>query len=172
MNSKLHEAFCAPFTESEIEWRLGQSGVYQKQGTQAVWAVALAYVTARAIQNRLDSVVGPLNWKVEYPMVEERGVLCNILIRDEQGEWVGKIDGAEPTKQDAFKGGISSAFKRAAVLWGMGRYLYEIDRTFVQTSFKKTPQCTEKGRAKDGGSYVNFFWQKPSINEVLNASRV
>ena len=40
-----------PFHAEEVEWRIGQSG---KTRGGKIWAKAFAYVTNRAIQNRLD----------------------------------------------------------------------------------------------------------------------
>jgi hypothetical protein len=48
-----------PFEIHEIEWRIAQRG--EKNGTP--WAKVLAYVTNRAIMDRLDNVVGPQNWR-------------------------------------------------------------------------------------------------------------
>src|SRR5690606_38042070 len=42
-------------------------------------------------------------------------------------EWVTKWDGAENTEKEAVKGGLSGAMKRAAVQWGIGRYLYQLE---------------------------------------------
>ena len=38
--------------------------------------------------------------------------------------WITKADGAGDTDIEGEKGGISDALKRAAVVWGIGRYLY------------------------------------------------
>lgn len=102
-----------PFASADIKHRTGPGG---KQ---------LPYVTNRAIQERLDTVVGPENWKNEYIPWEigSPGVLCGLSIRIDN-EWVTKWDGAEQSTQDPVKGGFSDAMKRAAVQWGIGRYLY------------------------------------------------
>lgn len=88
-------------------------------------AIAIAYVTARAIQDRLDEVCGPENWKNEFVAWKGEHQLCGISIRVD-GEWITKWDGAENTDIEPLKGGLSSAFKRAAAQWGIGRYLYEV----------------------------------------------
>jgi len=46
-------------------------------------------------------------------------------------EWIWKADGAGDTDVEAEKGAISDAFKRAAVKWGVGRYLYDLDSPWV-----------------------------------------
>ena len=51
-----------PFKNEDIEWRIQSSG--EKNGKP--WAKVLAYVQARAIQERLDSVFGVLGWQLRY----------------------------------------------------------------------------------------------------------
>jgi hypothetical protein len=59
--------------------------------------------------------------------------LCGISIFcAERGEWVQKWDAAENTDIEPVKGGISDSFKRAAVLWGIGRYLYGLAAMWVE----------------------------------------
>ena len=38
--------------------------------------------------------------------------------------WISKSDGADDSNIEGAKGGLSDAFKRAAVKFGIGRYLY------------------------------------------------
>ena len=111
-----------PFGEKDIEWRLQQCG--EKNGK--IWARCLAYVTARAIESRLDEVCGSENWKNEFRAGPDGGILCGISIKC-GGEWVTKWDGAENTQVESVKGGLSDAMKRAGVQWGIGRYLYDLD---------------------------------------------
>ena len=105
------------FESNDIEWRLQQCGK-TKEGK--IWGMALAYVTNRAIMNRLDEVCGPENWKNEFKAAPDGGILCGISIKIGD-EWVTKWDGAENTDIEAVKGGLSGAMKRAAVQWGIGR---------------------------------------------------
>lgn len=142
-----------PFEAKDIEWRIGRSG----QAGQRIWATALAYVTARAAQDRLDDVVGAHNWKVSYSF-EDHGILCSLAIKCGD-EWIRKVDGAPETQVEAFKGGISSAFKRAASVWGIGRYLYHLDETFVEIVDKKT-KGSNYAKLKDGPV---FYWLTPTL---------
>lgn len=103
------------------------------------------YVTARAIQNRLDAVVGAQNWKPvfrQWHTVTDRdgnpipSQLCTIQIfDDERHEWLEKTDGAENTDYEPVKGGLSDAMKRAASQWGIGRYLYKLGTPWVDVEF-------------------------------------
>lgn len=118
------EKLRAPFKSSEIEWRVGSTTKDKSKG------LALPYVTNRAIQNRLDEVCGIENWQNDFKEVENARI-CGISIRI-NGEWLTKWDGAQDTKKEAIKGGLSGAMKRAAVQWGMGRYLYNIPAMWVK----------------------------------------
>jgi hypothetical protein len=131
-----------PFTPRDIEWKPGSITRDRKKG------LAMAYITNRAIQERLDDVCGPENWRNEFRQGPEGGVLCGISIRitreDGSSEWVTKWDGAENTEFEAVKGGLSGSMKRAAVQWGLGRYLYELPAQWVPLDergrFAETPR--------------------------------
>lgn len=139
------------FHADEIEWRLQQAG--DKNGK--IWAISVPYVTNRAIMQRLDDVVGPANWKNEFAQGPEGGVLCGLSIKVD-GEWVTKWDGAENTDIEGVKGGLSGAMKRAAVQWGIGRYLYGLDETFANVS----DNGKLRGKTKDGKP---FKWDPPRL---------
>ncbi|KAG3043437.1 hypothetical protein PC121_g22543 [Phytophthora cactorum] len=109
-----------PFPPEEIEWRVGSTNGDKTKG------IALAYVTNRAIQNRLDEVFGVFGWRNEYREWKEKSQLCGISVKVE-GEWITKWDGADDSNMEAVKGGLSDAMKRAAYQWGIGRYLYKLE---------------------------------------------
>lgn len=107
----------APFPENEIRW-------VPKGGGREV-----AYVTARHGMNRLDEAVGPAFWSDHYEIFGQDGVLCRLTVSFDGGStWVTKCGiGGYAGMQDAEddeKSAESSAFKRAAVKFGIGRYLY------------------------------------------------
>lgn len=147
------KALQEPFQPDEIEWRLQQSG--EKNGR--VWGNCVPYVTNRAIQNRLDDVVGPAGWKNHFRAAPDGGVLCGISIRID-GEWVTKWDGAENTDIEGVKGGLSASMKRSAVQWGIGRYLYALEESFANVS----ENGKLRGKTKDGKS---FRWDPPPLPE-------
>lgn len=143
-----------PFPEKNTLWRIQRAG-FTKAGNP--WAVVLCYVDARAIMDRLDDVVGPLNWTDTYTHLDN-GVLCRISIRDNNGNWITKEDGSPETKVEAFKGGISKAFVRCAVKWGIGRYLYNLPQTYAECILEKF----------NGYNYANvdgkaFYWKNPKL---------
>ena len=84
----------------------------------------LAYIDARDVADRLDEVVGQAFWQNRYTCVN--GVtVCEIGIKVDDESWIWKSDGAPETTIEAEKGALSDAFKRAAVKWGIARYLYD-----------------------------------------------
>lgn len=150
-----------PFREDEIEWRIGQCG---KKSDGEVWATCLAYIEARALQDRLDEVCGPENWKVEYEVLSggekiTPGIVCKLSIKADNNKWVTKQDGADQTDTEAFKGGISSAFKRAGSVWGAGRYLYGVTSSFAKIVDRRTGG-SRYGKTKDG---TEFHWLPPGL---------
>lgn len=110
----LFASLAAPFDKNEVKTRA-------QAGRQ------LSYITARTAMNRLDSVLGGENWWDEY-FSQENSVLCRLTIRFPDGSTVTKCDAGGyagmADQGDDDKSGYSDAFKRAAVKFGVGRYLY------------------------------------------------
>jgi hypothetical protein len=122
--SDMFERLASPFDPSEVDWRVGSMTKDKTKG------MALAYVDARTVMDRLDTVCGPAGWQNRYVM-EGTKTVCEIGIKCD-GEWVWKADGAGDSDIEAEKGALSDAFKRAAVRWGIGRYLYNMESPWVE----------------------------------------
>ncbi|MCM7619843.1 Rad52/Rad22 family DNA repair protein [Enterobacter vonholyi] len=145
----------APFASEDIEWRIQQVG----KNNNGIWAKVLAYVTNRAIMKRLDEVCGKAGWRNEYRDIPNNGgVECGISIKVE-GEWITKWDAAENTQVEAVKGGRSGAMKRAAVQWGIGRYLYNLEEGFAVVSATRAPGF-QYAKSKEVGV---FYWKAPAL---------
>ncbi|MGL5085727.1 MAG: Rad52/Rad22 family DNA repair protein [Clostridium sp.] len=132
---ELENALKKPFELHEIEWRVGSS--FERNGE--VKALALPYVTSRAIMDRLDEVFGLDGWSDEYKPWGNSAQLCGITVRIGDRE-ITKWDGADSSDIEAVKGGLSNALKRTAVKFGIGRYLYSFDPIWVR--------CDVKGKNK------------------------
>ena len=120
----IFDKLAEPFPLETTHWRVGHTTKDKKKG------VALAYIDARDVMDRLDLVVGPENWRDEYFETPKR-VFCTLYINHWKLGWLGKTDGAGDTSFEGEKGGISDAFKRAAVRWGIGRYLYSLSAPWI-----------------------------------------
>lgn len=132
-----------PFDPKDVEWRI------QKKSKDGTKGMAMAYIDARAIANRLDEVTDRNmidGWSVDYRPIDMgtvkrqrrgfdteepiKGFICAITLYS-GGEKYTREDGANLTDFEAFKGGLSGAFKRAASAWGIGRYLYDLPVTWA-----------------------------------------
>lgn len=125
---ELRQALAAPFSNGDIEWRVSATTQDKSKG------LAVPYVTNRAIQNRLDSTVGIDGWQNEFiPWKDGKAQLCGISIYfQQQKQWLTKWDGADDSDFESVKGGLSDSMKRAAVEWGVGRYLYGMTQIWVK----------------------------------------
>lgn len=109
------EQLKAPFPVESLHWRMG------KLNAKGDKALMLVYIDARDVMDRFDEVFGS-HWADDYKEVMGR-LVCTITI-----DGISKSDGAGDTNFEAEKGGLSDAFKRAAVKWGVGRYLYDASK--------------------------------------------
>jgi hypothetical protein len=120
------DALSAPFEPRDIK--------YKPQMVKNNRALAMAYIDARLIQDRLDTVVGVENWEDAYKILPDGSVMCRLRIK--LGDrWISKTDVGSPSEQpdvgDRLKAAFSDALKRAAVKFGIGRYLYRLPAQWV-----------------------------------------
>lgn len=150
MMTKIWDELKAPFDPAKVSWRVGSTTKDKKRG------LALAYIDARDVMERLDAACGPEGWQDEYQETPRGRLICSISIKVDES-WITKTDGAGDTDVEGDKGAISDAFKRAAVKWGIGRYLYDIDSPWVEIeSF--------------GNSYRIAASAKPDLERALKGS--
>jgi hypothetical protein len=181
------DALKAPFDQNDVKYRI------QSMTGDQTKALMLPYVDSRGVQDRLDAVLGPENWKDEYiewqmpgvqldPMAAQtagwdsyknqedkkqaahfideyyqKGVKCRLSIRVGD-EWITKEDGAANTSIEGVKGGISQALRRAAVKFGIGRYLYNLPDLWIPI---QAAYVDGKESAYYKGSYR--YYSKPDL---------
>lgn len=151
-----------PFHPDDIEWRVGSTNSDKSKG------LALAYVTNRAIQNRLDEAFGVFGWRNEYKEWKQTSQLCGISVKFE-GEWITKWDGADDSQTEAVKGGLSDSMKRAAYQWGIGRYLYKLPQKWVKLKpAGRSYAIDEKVQLPKWALPENYDYQ---INDEINEEK-
>lgn len=120
------KALATPFDASEVR--------FKPAVVSGNRAMALAYVDARVIQDRLDEVLGVTGWQDDYEVLPDNSVVCRLRLKLGD-EWVTKVDVGGPSEQpdggDRMKAAFSDALKRAAVKFGVGRYLYRLPAQWV-----------------------------------------
>ncbi len=147
---EIMEKLQAPFESHDVEWRVQRS---VSNGTKVV---VNAYITNRAIMNRLDEVFGYGNWKNEFTHIGNMGVKCRISVKVGD-EWVYKEDGVEfkvssdNEKIDPIKTAYSNAMKRCGVQLGIGRYLYDLNDVIVPLQ--------ERGQ----NYHKSKYWNNPQL---------
>ena len=136
----LTKALSAPFELTQVK--------FKPAVVSGNRAMALAYVDARVIQDRLDDVLGVAGWQDDYECREDGSVVCRLRLRLGD-QWVTKVDVGSPSEQpdehDRVKAAFSDALKRAAVKFGVGRYLYRLPSTWCdydpqKRQFRQLPQ--------------------------------
>tara|TARA_R110000787_G_scaffold89251_3_gene189022 strand:+ start:7540 stop:8370 length:831 start_codon:yes stop_codon:yes gene_type:complete len=156
--SKVLSNLRRPFVDEEVFWR---AQTVSKNGS----AMILAYVDSRAVQQRLDDALGPHNWQTSIKVDGPKNLAgIGILIN---GDWVWKWDGAGDTAIESSKGGISDAIKRACVLWGMARHLYDLPTTWskVEDNKPNVPGCRQVF-INDYKKGIKGYATAPSIREI------
>ena len=138
--ANIWEELAKPFDPSEVELKVQATTQDRKRG------MVVAYVDARTVMDRLDAVLGPGNWWDSYYVSTDKEVggkrvvevVCLLGVRaQEGGEWIEKQDVGEG---DTLKAATSDALKRAAVKFGVGRYLYKLPKVWADL---------ERGQIKD-----------------------
>lgn len=146
-----------PFPIECVEWR---AQTVDRTGRRAL---ALAYIDARSVMARLDEALGPTNWQDSY-RYEGNRIVCRLELRI-NGEWVAKEDGSGDTNFEGEKGGISGAFKRAAVKWGIGRYLYDVDALWADCDAYESGKSGRDGKKK----WVFKDWTDKGLRDLDQA---
>lgn len=150
-----YQELTKPFPESRLEWRVLRAG----KNAKGLWAIVAPYIQSRAIFDRLDEVVGPDNWQISHSP-SDKGVITTISLYNGI-DWVKKSDGAGYTDIESFKGGISDGVKRAAVCWGIGRYLYDLPTPMFAN-------ITSDGKYSGKADNEYFKWNPPLISSQRN----
>jgi hypothetical protein len=110
---------------------------------------------------RFDEVFGPFGWQNSFHEGPQGGLICKLGAYDPNSEqWVWKEDGAENTQVEAVKGGLSSAMKRTAVQWGVGRYLYNLTDNWAKLQDTR-PSPNSQGQ--QAGYHKGKYWATPEL---------
>ena len=130
-----------PFPDTEVKQRPGAALWDHKQSCEKARCretrdpakhIQFSYVDARAVAQRLDDVVGPGGWNFTVDVAASDVVKGSLAIGGVVREDIGypnSDDDAEP-----YKSAVSDALKRCAVLFGIGRHLYDDNKAGRQTS--------------------------------------
>ena len=158
---EIKRQLAAPFHAYYVGWKA------QATTRDKTRALAVPYVDARTVMDRLDQAAGPENWSDSYRLVSagdgEFAVECTLTLFGVSKADVGTADErsngssnhrlAAPVAKSAY----SDALKRAAVRWGVGRYLHRVHSKWVrydaaEKQLAETPRLPEWALPEDGRS--------------------
>lgn len=121
-----------PFPESDVKQRPGAATWDHKQSCEKnrcretrdpAKHIQFSYVDARAVAQRLDDVLTPGGWSFHVEVAASDVIKGSLdidgIVRQDIG-YPNSDDDAEP-----YKSAVSDALKRCAVLFGIGRHLYD-----------------------------------------------
>jgi len=119
--AEIAKALAAPFKESDVSWVVVATSNKNTPQMTELWA---PYLEADPIIDRLDQVVSPSGWGLDIEAVGDRAAICRLTILGVMKAGAGQIAADQKTDQP-FKAAATDALKRAAVLFGIGRYLHD-----------------------------------------------
>lgn len=160
-NSKdLLEKLSEPFYPNEIEWRVQsaseRNGVYN--------LLVVPYLDSRAIMKRLDQVCGGL-WKDDFESIQVKNseaFRCRLSLKIGD-EWVTRTDAAEASDIESVKGGHSNALKRAAAKWGIGRYLYDLPKFWVEVKQRGQHNVYGNFKVNKQQTFIQGYFDSPIL---------
>jgi hypothetical protein len=167
------KALSAPFASEDVHWKA--------QAVKADRALAVAYIDARAVMDRLDEVCG-LNWSDAYDVLPSGSVVCRLQVTLD-GQAIVKTDVGSPSEQpdegDKMKAAFSDALKRAAIKFGIGRYLYRLPKQWVdydaqRKTLKSQPQLPAwamPGKRQPAAPAPVTTEQAKELQRLLQANR-
>jgi hypothetical protein len=132
---------------------------WRPQECKEYGANMVAYIDSRDVQDLLDEVCGADKWQDRYKEVKGH-VYCEIGIKCGE-DWVWKGDCGTESNVEKEKGESSDAFKRAAVKWGIGRFLYSLGT--VKLKAKK--HSNNKYYPAHNGKII---WDKAELSNICN----
>lgn len=190
------EKLSAPFHPSDVKYRI--------QALSGNNALLLPYIDSRAVQNRLDQVLGVDGWEDDYtewqnPVIPmdnataisggyrswwsagkkqgehdaamaadlihahyQKGVKCILKCREnKKSDWITKVDVSDNSDIEPVKGGASGALRRAAVKFGVGRYLYDLKDIWVTVVTGNRPDGDGWEWTRHGK--VDVYYHKPDL---------
>lgn len=142
-----------PFHPSQVQWKPG--------AVKGDRALAMAYADLRAYMNRLDDVTP--DWEVVYEPWGEDRIICKLTIGGVTRASTGESDKDSEKNEIGGTSAEAQAFKRAAAMFGLGRYLYLLPTGWADYD-PATKRFTDKAKARLTGMLVQHYRRATDAN--------
>ncbi len=159
LDQELLERLAEPFRPEQVRWK-------PQVVTDAGKALAVPYVDPRVVTERLDQVVGG-DWSFHWEPLGVQGdrlvVKSSLTIKGVTREDVGEHVLSDREQADPWKSAVSDALKRAAVHFGVGRYLYWLEAVWCSYDRRRHEFLDEPYIDEDGQVQVR---RRPSPHQA------
>jgi len=174
MKDKLRD-LKSEFTVQGADGKIYPAHKWKVETTKGEFAMCVPYVDARQVSERLNDVLGIKGWENTLIETSRDSLICELtLIID--NERITRSDVGVPSAYASEKGMASDALKRAAVKFGVGAYLYEMQPVSLKKVKKngKIYASTDDGIALMTGadltSYINMKHPlRSKLTEIYNS---
>lgn len=163
LTQELLESLARPFRPDQVRWK-------PQVVTDAGRALAVPYVDPRVVTERLDQVVGG-DWAFHWEPLGVQGdrlvIKSSLTILGVTREDVGEHVLSDREQADPWKSAVSDALKRAAVHFGVGRYLYWLETVWC-TYDKRRREFLDEPYIDDNG-HVQVRRRQPEPERTQEA---
>ena len=143
----LQVALAQPFAPSAITWKPGAS----KENK----CMAMAYADLRAYMERLDDICG-MEWTVKYEPWGDNRIIAHSDHRRHHRCSTGEMEAQDEKTGIGGTVAEAQAFKRAAAMFGLGRYLYDLPSVWVEFDAQRK-RITEAGQRELDNRYKDWY---------------
>jgi hypothetical protein len=150
---ELMKQLTRPFAPDAITWKPG--------ATKDNRCLALAFADLRAYQERLDEICG-LDWSVRYSPWGDGRIICELTIGSVTRCSTGEMDNQDEKNGMGGTVAEAQAFKRAAAMFGLGRYLYELPSVWIEFDSTRK-RISEAGLAELESRYKAWYAKKMAL---------
>jgi hypothetical protein len=157
--NRIRELLSEPFDPSEIKWRVTATSTQQTKHGPLKRGQVIAYADQRAYTDRLNEVFGEWGWTRDYDVQvaqnferrapgdkKETAVAAKVVVVSKVtihglGSHTG-VGEEWADDENAATRAEAQAFKRACACFGLGRYLYDLDKTWIDLDQYNRPVHT------------------------------
>lgn len=156
---EIRQRLIEPFDPEEIKWRVTATSTIQTKHGPQKRGQLIAYADQRAYTDRLNSVFGEWGWTRDYDVQVAQNFERRTASDKSQSAVAAKVVvvsrvtihglgthtgvGEEwADDENAATRAEAQAFKRACACFGLGRYLYDLDKTWVDLDQSNRPAYT------------------------------
>ncbi len=156
---EIKQRLIEPFDPEEIKWRVTATSTTQTKHGPQKRGQLIAYADQRAYTDRLNSVFGEWGWTRDYDVQVAQNFERRTASDKSQSAVAAKVVvvsrvtihglgthtgvGEEwADDENAATRAEAQAFKRACACFGLGRYLYDLDKTWVDLDQSSRPAYT------------------------------